>query len=70
MLPEGLATRAADGRAPVIRTTIGRVIFNEAFPDDFEYRNHPVLKGDVARLVDETVHRYDRAHGRADRSTT
>ena len=44
-----------------MRTTIGRVILNGAFPDDFEYRNHSVLKADIARLVDETVHRYDRA---------
>ena len=45
----------------MIRSTIGRVIFNGAFPADFEFRNHQVLKGDVARLVDEVVHRYDRA---------
>ena len=44
-----------------MNTTIGRVIFNQAFPDDFEYRNQHVLKGDVARFVDETVHGYDRA---------
>ncbi len=58
LMPEGWD---GDGRTPVIRTTIGRVIFNQAFPDDFEYRNQHVLKGDVARFVDETVHRYDRA---------
>ena len=42
MLPEGWAESeaAAAGRTPVVRTTIGRVIFNEAFPDDFEFRNH------------------------------
>ena len=63
MLPEGWAESeaAAAGRTPVVRTTIGRVILNEAFPDDFEFRNHSVLKSDIARLVDETVHRYDRA---------
>ncbi|HEY7666630.1 MAG TPA: DNA-directed RNA polymerase subunit beta' [Actinomycetota bacterium] len=58
LVPEGWD---GDGRTPVIRTTIGRVIFNQAFPDDFEYRDQHVLKGDVARFVDETVHRYDRA---------
>ena len=63
MLPKGWAESdaAAAGRAPVVRTTIGRVILNGAFPDDFEFRNHAVLKSDIARLVDETVHRYDRA---------
>ena len=59
MLPEGFDP--ASGRTPVVRTTIGRVILNEVFPDDFEFRNHPVLKSDIARLVDEAVHRYDRA---------
>ena len=59
--PRGLRSRDS-GRAPVVsRPTIGRIIFNGAFPADFEYRNHQVLKGDVARLVDEVVHRYDRA---------
>ena len=59
MLPEGFDP--ASGRTPVVRTTIGRVILNGVFPDDFEFRNHPVLKSDIARLVDEAVHRYDRA---------
>ncbi|HJR97083.1 MAG TPA: DNA-directed RNA polymerase subunit beta', partial [Actinomycetota bacterium] len=60
MLPEGWDP-SENGRTPVVRTTIGRVILNQAFPDDFEFSNHAVLKSDVARLVDETVHRYDRA---------
>jgi len=60
MLPEGWDP-SENGRTPVVRTTIGRVILNQAFPDDFEFSNHAVLKADVARLVDETVHRYDRA---------
>ncbi len=59
MLPEGFDP--ASGQAPVARTTIGQVIFNSVFPLDFEYRNTHVLKGDVGRLVDEVVHRYDRA---------
>jgi DNA-directed RNA polymerase subunit beta' len=63
MLPEGWDPGAdgASGRAPIVRTTIGRVVLNSAFPDDFGYRNQTVMKGDVARLVDEAVHRYDRA---------
>ena len=44
----------------MVRTTIGRVILNEAFLDDFEFRNHSVLKSDIARST-TTVHRYDRA---------
>jgi DNA-directed RNA polymerase subunit beta' len=63
MLPEGYDPKADEwaDRTPVIRSTIGRIVFNTAFPDDFEYRNEPVLKPDVARLIDEVVHRYDRA---------
>ena len=59
LFPEGYD--AKDGRAPVIRTTVGRIIFNEAFPDDFVYRNQQMLKADIGRLVDEVVHNYDRA---------
>ncbi|GIU97285.1 MAG: DNA-directed RNA polymerase subunit beta' [Actinomycetota bacterium] len=63
LLPEGYDpdSDAWEGRVPVIRTTIGRIILNAAFPEDFEFRNETLLKGDVARLVDEAVHRYDRA---------
>ncbi|MGH2595645.1 MAG: DNA-directed RNA polymerase subunit beta', partial [Actinomycetota bacterium] len=61
MLPEGWDANAQDGRAPVVRTTIGRVIFNQAFPNDFEFRNQTVAKSDIARFVDQTVHDYDRA---------
>ena len=61
MLPEGWDPKTADGRTPTVRTTIGRVLFNNAFPDDFEFRNQPVLKSDIARFVDQTVHDYDRA---------
>jgi DNA-directed RNA polymerase subunit beta' len=59
MIPAGFDPEA--GGTPVVRTTIGRIIFNQAFPDDFEFRNGPTLKSDIARLVDEAVHRYDRA---------
>ena len=59
MVPEGWDPDS--GVAPVVRTTIGRIILNQVFPADFEYRNHSMLKADVARLVDEAVHRYDRA---------
>jgi DNA-directed RNA polymerase subunit beta' len=48
-------------RVPRVRTTIGRLILNEAFPEDKEFVNRPLSKGDIARLVDECVHRYDRA---------
>jgi DNA-directed RNA polymerase subunit beta' len=63
LLPDGYDADSDEwrGRTPRLRTTIGRVLFNSAFPDDFEFHNEAVLKGDVGRLVDEAVHRYDRA---------
>ena len=38
-------TAERPGARRSIRTTIGRVIFNDAFPDDFEYRNQPRAEG-------------------------
>src|ERR671931_2714541 len=61
MLPEGWAEAETNGRAPLIETTAGRVIFNEAFPAEFPYVNRHVLKGDVGTLVDDCVRDYDRA---------
>ena len=63
MLPETVEVDAeGDGaRVPVIETTVGRLIFNQCFPDAEEFVNRPLLKTDVARIVDSCVHRYDRA---------
>ena len=47
------AARTAPTRTPRIQTTAGRVLFNQALPDDFEYQNMHVLKGDVGKVVDE-----------------
>jgi DNA-directed RNA polymerase subunit beta' len=47
-------------RVPLVETTVGRIIFNQCFPDTEEYVNRPLMKGDVGRLVDACVHRYDR----------
>jgi DNA-directed RNA polymerase subunit beta' len=63
MLPEGSGGDAgADGElVPVVQTTVGRLIFNQCFPDSEEFVDRPLLKSDVSRLVDAAVHRYDRA---------
>ncbi len=61
MLGEGGARAAGNGSAPLVETTAGRVIFNESFPDEFEYVNHHVQKGDVGALVDQCVSRFDKA---------
>jgi len=61
MLPEGWDVPESNGRAPLVETTVGRIVFNEAFPLDFEFINHHVQKGDVGAIVDQCVNRYDRA---------
>ena len=58
--PEGKG-EATDGRVPLVETTPGRVLFNAAFPDEYEYVNRFVLKNDMGQLVDQCVRRFDRA---------
>ena len=58
-LPEGWDPAEAGGRVPLIETTVGRVVFNESFPAEFEYVNHHVQKGDVGALVDQCVSRFE-----------
>jgi DNA-directed RNA polymerase subunit beta' len=60
MLPDGVDVQG-EGRVPLVETTIGRLVFNQAFPDDQEFVNRPLMKGDIGKLVDQCVHRYDRA---------
>jgi DNA-directed RNA polymerase subunit beta' len=61
LVPENGDGSESNGRVLLVETTVGRVIFNEAFPLDFPYVNRHVMKGDVGELVDECVHKYDRA---------
>jgi DNA-directed RNA polymerase subunit beta' len=60
MPPDMIPENTNEGATPLVETTVGRVILNGAFPDDFEYVNRHLLKGDVSALVDACVHRYDR----------
>jgi DNA-directed RNA polymerase subunit beta' len=62
-LPEGMLPETVEpesGRIPLIETTVGRVIFNQCFPDAEEYVDRPLMKGEIGRIVDAAVHRYDR----------
>jgi DNA-directed RNA polymerase subunit beta' len=63
MMPETVEVDGQDGvtRVPVIETTVGRILFNQCFPDSEEYVNRPLMKGEIGRLVDACVHRYDRS---------
>jgi DNA-directed RNA polymerase subunit beta' len=51
----------ANGKMPLVETTVGRVIFNEAFPLEFPFVNRHVLQGDVRTLVDDCVRQFDRS---------
>ncbi|HET9722998.1 MAG TPA: DNA-directed RNA polymerase subunit beta', partial [Actinomycetota bacterium] len=60
MLPETVDATDDGVRVPLVTTTVGRLILNQAFPDDLEFVNRPLMKSDVGKLVDECVHAYDR----------
>jgi DNA-directed RNA polymerase subunit beta' len=48
------------GRPPkIIDTSVGRVIFNQALPDDYPYVNEPVNKSNLQHIVTDIATRYD-----------
>jgi len=49
-----------DGTVLVV-TTLGRLLFNEAFPSDFPFKDRVVKKRDVTEIVSELVEGYARA---------
>ena len=63
MLPETIQVGSGGNgtRVPLVETTVGRLILNQCFPDDMEFVNRPLMKGDVGKLVEDCVHGYDRA---------
>ena len=44
-----------------IDTTIGRIIFNEVFPDDYPFLNYQMNKKEIGRLVEDVTNRYELA---------
>ncbi len=56
-LPEGkLAHPEAD---PKLETTVGRLLFNEALPDDFPFINDTLQSKEISSLVARIADRYD-----------
>ncbi len=45
----------------LVETTLGRLLFNEAFPPDFAFKDLLVRKRDVTEIVGELVERYTKA---------
>jgi DNA-directed RNA polymerase subunit beta' len=52
-----------NGSAPrvMVETTLGRLLFNEAFPPDFPFVNDVVKKRDMTKIVDDLVRLYPKA---------
>jgi len=50
-----LRERNAKGERTRLETTVGRIIFNSALPDDFEYVNYEVGKKELARIVERAA---------------
>jgi DNA-directed RNA polymerase subunit beta' len=42
----------------LLETTVGRILFNEALPDDYPYVNDTVDKSKMTQIVDEMIGRY------------
>lgn len=45
-------------RNQIIDTTLGRVLFNEIFPDDFEYQNYPMTKKKINAVLSMIYQQY------------
>ena len=44
-----------------LETTIGRIIFNNVFPDDYPFMNYQMNKKEIGRLVEDVCNRYELA---------
>ena len=44
-----------------LETTIGRIVFNNVFPDDYPFMNYQMNKKEIGRLVEDVCNRYDLA---------
>ena len=44
-----------------LQTTIGRIIFNDVFPDDYPFMNYQMNKKEIGRLVEDVCNRYELA---------
>ncbi|MDE0231649.1 MAG: DNA-directed RNA polymerase subunit beta' [bacterium] len=57
---EGLITSEPADGGGLTETTVGRAIFNQAFPDSFPYVNAPVIKSGIRKLVEVAIDRHPR----------
>ncbi len=62
--PDALVLRrsSANGDSTVlVETSLGRLLFNEAFPPDFTFQDRPVKKRDLTEIAGVLVEQYPRA---------
>jgi len=45
----------------LVETTLGRLVFNEAFPEDFTFQDRVVRKRDLTEIISQLVEQYERA---------
>jgi len=55
--PSGTARYAAFGGAR-FETTVGRLLFNSIFPNDYPYINEEITKGKLGMLINDLIKRY------------
>jgi DNA-directed RNA polymerase subunit beta' len=55
-----LTDEPLDGDA-LTETTLGRVLLNEAFPDDFPFIDSVVIKSDIRKLIETVIEKYPRS---------
>ncbi|MDR2668163.1 MAG: DNA-directed RNA polymerase subunit beta' [Puniceicoccales bacterium] len=56
-----LATRYGDSHSRILRTTVGRVIFNSIFPEQMGFVNFPVAKTKLGELIMSAYKTIDRS---------
>jgi DNA-directed RNA polymerase subunit beta' len=59
--PEGGTANANGSGTHIIETSVGRVLFNRALPEDFPFVNKQIGKGEMNHLTDTLIVRYDSA---------
>ncbi|MCH7787983.1 MAG: DNA-directed RNA polymerase subunit beta' [Acidobacteria bacterium] len=59
--PKLIATPANGSAATYHQTTVGRVFFNDALPDEFEFINESIDKKVMGTIVDTLAHNYRKA---------
>jgi DNA-directed RNA polymerase subunit beta' len=58
MVRGSASEKYAEFNGELFETTVGRLLFNSVFPDDFKYINQEIKKKDLSKIVDSIIQRY------------